>query len=418
VIGAYPGELNQVWTNLIDNALDAMDGAGTLRLATRAEQDAIVVEVGDTGPGMAPQVASRAFDAFYTTKDAGRGTGLGLDIARRTVVERHGGIITIDSRPGKTVLRVRLPVRPPGLPGAVSRSGQVDHYDLRSRRRLRLLPLDRHRTSGQRPTQETRLSGVTLAPGLAVLQYLRSDKDGRVDKRGEVQRVTGSRVDERHPERAFDLNRRGVSTLDQTVDPNLTDAPPQACEQRRNELVGHRATPLHALKGGRQAERLGLADLDQEVTAPSHLVQHDTSDVMVIRLESDDLADPHLDEVDIHGPDHSGLLSPCIFYYHAIFNIRPTCSQSDSAAAEFGDFGLGGRRRRGRGGSTLSRLRSSGRARRGQRPSDHCVVGRGRSVTMRPWGKTTHLVTDPVTGDGSGDGDGGDVGDGVAVMAS
>ncbi len=123
-IEAYPGELNQVWTNLIDNALDAMNGAGTLRLATRAEQDDIVVEVGDTGPGMAPQVASRAFDAFYTTKDAGQGTGLGLDIARRTVVERHGGIITIDSQPGKTVLRVRLPVRPREHRGRVSTQGE------------------------------------------------------------------------------------------------------------------------------------------------------------------------------------------------------------------------------------------------------------------------------------------------------
>ena len=113
-IQAYPGELNQVWTNLIDNALDAMNGAGTLRLATRAEEDDIVVEVGDTGPGMPPQIASRAFDAFYTTKEAGKGTGLGLDIARRTVVERHGGLITIDSRPGNTVLRVRLPIRPAG----------------------------------------------------------------------------------------------------------------------------------------------------------------------------------------------------------------------------------------------------------------------------------------------------------------
>jgi signal transduction histidine kinase len=120
-IGAYPGELNQVWTNLIDNALDAMNGAGTLRLAARADEDNIVVEVGDTGPGMPPQVAARAFDAFYTTKDTGKGTGLGLDIARRTVVERHGGSITIDSRPGTTVLRVRLPVRAPGrTAGAVS----------------------------------------------------------------------------------------------------------------------------------------------------------------------------------------------------------------------------------------------------------------------------------------------------------
>jgi signal transduction histidine kinase len=111
-IEAYAGELNQVWTNLIDNALDAMDGQGTLRVGTRADGDDITVEIGDTGPGMPPEVAAHAFEPFYTTKDVGRGTGLGLDIARRIVVERHGGEITIDSRPGQTVLRVRLPVRP------------------------------------------------------------------------------------------------------------------------------------------------------------------------------------------------------------------------------------------------------------------------------------------------------------------
>jgi signal transduction histidine kinase len=111
-IDAYPGELNQVWTNLIDNAIDAMGEAGTLRLTTRAEGDDVVIEVGDTGPGMPPEVAARAFEPFYTTKEVGKGTGLGLDIARRIVVERHGGTITIDSRPGETVLRVRLPARP------------------------------------------------------------------------------------------------------------------------------------------------------------------------------------------------------------------------------------------------------------------------------------------------------------------
>jgi signal transduction histidine kinase len=110
-VTAYPGELNQVWTNLIDNAVDAMDGAGTLRVTARAEGDGIVVEIGDTGTGIAPDVAARAFEAFYTTKDVGKGTGLGLDIARRIVVERHGGTIEIDSRPGDTVLRVCLPVR-------------------------------------------------------------------------------------------------------------------------------------------------------------------------------------------------------------------------------------------------------------------------------------------------------------------
>jgi signal transduction histidine kinase len=113
-IDAYAGELNQVWTNLIDNAVEAMDGAGTLRVASRAEGGDVVVEVGDTGPGMPPQVAARAFEAFYTTKEAGQGIGLGLDIAQRIVVERHGGTISIDSRPGETVLCVRIPVRPPG----------------------------------------------------------------------------------------------------------------------------------------------------------------------------------------------------------------------------------------------------------------------------------------------------------------
>lgn len=102
---------------LIDNAIDAMDGSGTLGLATRAGGGNLIIEVRDTGPGMPPQVAARAFEAFYTTKDAGQGAGLGLDIARRIVVERHGGAITIDSRPGQTVLRVRMPARPPALRG-------------------------------------------------------------------------------------------------------------------------------------------------------------------------------------------------------------------------------------------------------------------------------------------------------------
>ena len=90
-IDAYAGELNQVWTNLIDNAVDAMDGAGTLTVRTRAEGDGVVVEIADTGSGMPPEVVARAFEPFFTTKDVGKGTGLGLDIARRIVVERHGG---------------------------------------------------------------------------------------------------------------------------------------------------------------------------------------------------------------------------------------------------------------------------------------------------------------------------------------
>ena len=114
-IEAIPAELNQVWTNLVVNAADAMAGQGTLRVATLLDDlGRVVVEVADTGPGMPPEVQSRAFEPFYTTKDVGRGTGLGLDISRRIVVERHTGEIEIDSRPGRTVLRVRLPVRHTG----------------------------------------------------------------------------------------------------------------------------------------------------------------------------------------------------------------------------------------------------------------------------------------------------------------
>ena len=113
-IDAFAGELNQVWTNLIDNAVDAMNGAGTLRISTRTDGDRIVVEFTDTGPGMPPEVAARAFEPFYTTKEVGKGTGLGLDIAQRIVAEHHGGTITITSHPGETTLQVRLPHQPIG----------------------------------------------------------------------------------------------------------------------------------------------------------------------------------------------------------------------------------------------------------------------------------------------------------------
>jgi signal transduction histidine kinase len=111
-IEAAAGELNQVWTNLIDNAIDAMAGAGTLRVSTRTEGDAVMVEIADTGPGMTYDVQHHAFEPFFTTKGVGKGTGLGLDISRRIVVDRDSGEITIDTEPGETVLRVRLPRRP------------------------------------------------------------------------------------------------------------------------------------------------------------------------------------------------------------------------------------------------------------------------------------------------------------------
>jgi signal transduction histidine kinase len=113
MIDAAAGELNQVWTNLIDNAIDAMAGEGKLRVSTRPDRGGVVVEIGDTGEGMSTDAKDHAFEPFFTTKGVGKGTGLGLDISRRIVVERHGGEIEIESQPGETVLRVRLPLHAP-----------------------------------------------------------------------------------------------------------------------------------------------------------------------------------------------------------------------------------------------------------------------------------------------------------------
>ena len=109
-IDAIPGALNQVWTNLIDNAIDAMEGSGTLRIKTCVDAENVIVEIGDTGGGMTPDVQARAFEPFFTTKDVGKGTGLGLDISRGIIVQAHSGQIKIDPRPGETVLVVHLPL--------------------------------------------------------------------------------------------------------------------------------------------------------------------------------------------------------------------------------------------------------------------------------------------------------------------
>jgi signal transduction histidine kinase len=117
-IPAYPAELNQVWTNLIDNALGAMAGSGTLTLRTALVDDNVLVEVGDTGPGIPPENLKQIFEPFFTTKPVGEGTGLGLDISYRIVVQRHRGDLRVVSEPGNTRFRVFLPVNEPPSDGA------------------------------------------------------------------------------------------------------------------------------------------------------------------------------------------------------------------------------------------------------------------------------------------------------------
>jgi len=103
-------ELNQAWTNIIDNAIDAMGGRGTLTIRTYREGEQATVEIADNGPGIPEEIQSRIFDPFFTTKDVGEGTGLGLDVVRRIVTNRCNGQIDCRSRPGETVFRVRIPI--------------------------------------------------------------------------------------------------------------------------------------------------------------------------------------------------------------------------------------------------------------------------------------------------------------------
>ena len=110
-IPAYAAELNQVWTNLVDNAAQAMGGTGTLTLRTARDDGSILVEIGDTGPGIPPDIQKRIFEPFFTTKPVGEGTGLGLDIAWRIVVKKHHGDLRVESVPGDTRFQVRLPIQ-------------------------------------------------------------------------------------------------------------------------------------------------------------------------------------------------------------------------------------------------------------------------------------------------------------------
>jgi signal transduction histidine kinase len=109
-IMAYGSELNQVWTNLIDNAIHAVNGTGKICIGTCLDGDALLVEIVDFGAGIPPEVQAHMFEPFYTTKPVGTGTGLGLIISNRIVADRHGGEIEFESKPGETRFKVRLPI--------------------------------------------------------------------------------------------------------------------------------------------------------------------------------------------------------------------------------------------------------------------------------------------------------------------
>jgi signal transduction histidine kinase len=109
LVNSFGSELNQVWTNIIDNAIDAMGGQGELRVRTYRDDKCVVVEIGDNGPGIPPEVVPHIFEPFFTTKGVGQGTGLGLDTVQR-IVKKHGGNIQVESKPGDTRFQIWLPL--------------------------------------------------------------------------------------------------------------------------------------------------------------------------------------------------------------------------------------------------------------------------------------------------------------------
>jgi signal transduction histidine kinase len=109
LVNSFGSELNQVWTNIIDNAIDAMGGKGELRIRTYRDDSCVVVEIGDNGPGISPEIKSHIFEPFFTTKGVGEGTGLGLDTVQR-IVKKHRGNIQVTSKPGDTRFQVFLPL--------------------------------------------------------------------------------------------------------------------------------------------------------------------------------------------------------------------------------------------------------------------------------------------------------------------
>jgi signal transduction histidine kinase len=111
-IEAFAGELNQVWTNILDNAIDALGKEGEIKLRTYRADDQVVVELADNGPGVPKDIQGRIFDPFFTTKPPGVGTGLGLNIAYN-IVQKHYGEIALKSNPGETCFQVKLPIRLP-----------------------------------------------------------------------------------------------------------------------------------------------------------------------------------------------------------------------------------------------------------------------------------------------------------------
>jgi signal transduction histidine kinase len=110
-VEAHGLELNQVWTNILHNAIDAMEGAGELTIRTRRDGNEAVVEIEDNGPGIPHANQARVFDPFFTTKPPGKGTGLGLSTSYTIVKDKHSGTIAVESRPGRTVFTVRLPIK-------------------------------------------------------------------------------------------------------------------------------------------------------------------------------------------------------------------------------------------------------------------------------------------------------------------
>ncbi len=234
-VTAHGAELNQVWTNLLDNAIDALGSSGHISIVTRADGDCAEVDISDDGPGIPPEVRDRVFDPFFTTKEVGRGTGLGLDTARRIIVDRHHGSLTLETRPGRTHV--------PGASAARTRPRVPDDG-----RRAQI------RRAGGPGSSSTAASG-SAAPGASSASTLppkppptirapsapcsTQARDRRLDGRGRDLVVVAQALVRRVDQRAEAVHLAGAQRGDRLVDASvLRDHVTDAAIERRRQRGG------------------------------------------------------------------------------------------------------------------------------------------------------------------------------------
>ena len=250
----YPGDLNQVWTNIIDNAIQAMDGNGTLTLRTKRENEEMIrVEICDDGPGIPDDIVGNIFNPFFTTKPFGEGTGLGLDLARRIVVEKHHGDLRVESKPGDTRFIVLLPLQAPAPELPTPRTAGTDGASGRDGIVATAARVDRTMTDAKPRPRPIRIVRTRSNPGTSE-GHRGAGLRRRVGGRFAAGRVGLGRTDPREDHHAAGRHRHRQH-LDRGRRTRLGVLPPHRQGLPRPLPAGHRRRPPRGGPRVPQADR-------------------------------------------------------------------------------------------------------------------------------------------------------------------